>query len=111
MAAPEIRIRDSGGTIQKKIKVSTAGNVELTNSADVLQGNIYPENTGGSSGTGSQQTIAHGLGAAPTYIQLQDATVDQSCAALKLSAAADATNIYVTATSGKAYYWHAKIKL
>lgn len=64
------------------------------------------ENSGSSSGTGAQQTIAHGLGATPTNITFGNIT---NGANPYRSAASDATNIYVTAVNGKSYYWNARI--
>jgi len=67
--------------------------------------NYLTDNWGASTGTGSQQTIAHGLGATPTGVTLtQNAS---AILALYLSAAADATNIYVLCTNAKEYYWNA----
>jgi hypothetical protein len=65
------------------------------------------ENAGTSTGTGSQQTIAHGLGAAPTKVILSEYTTGGALA--YQSQAADATNIYITATNEKTYAWRAEI--
>ena len=62
------------------------------------------ENSGASTGTGAQQTVAHGLGFTPTAQQV--ALTPGSATALPFhSAAPDATNIYVTATLNQAWYW------
>jgi parallel beta-helix repeat protein len=65
------------------------------------------ENSGTSTGTGAQQTIAHGLAAAPTRVLLSESTTGGALA--YQSAAADATNIYITATNAKTYQWEAKV--
>lgn len=62
------------------------------------------ENSGSSTGTGAQQTVAHGLAFAPTRQQI--ALIAGSATALPFhSAAPDTTNIYVTAASGQPWYW------
>jgi hypothetical protein len=66
----------------------------------------YPRNSGSTSGTGSQQTIAHGLFATPSRIYI---TPTATGADAFVSAAADATNVYVTAGSGKGYKWYAEV--
>jgi len=108
---PEIRFRDTAGTMWKKLIVSTVGNMQLTNSADAVVGALYPMATGTSTGTGSQQTIAHGMTGTPTHVFL---SLNAAAAAASdvpfMSAACDATNIYVTVGSGKAYAWMAVIK-
>lgn len=64
------------------------------------------EKKGSSSGTGAQQTIAHGLNGTPTLVMLGD--IDQNAAPYQ-SAAADATNIYVTAGNGLDWWWKAEV--
>jgi hypothetical protein len=66
------------------------------------------ENRGASTGTGAQQTIAHGLSATPTYVWFSD---KESGANAYQSAAADATNIYVTATVNQDYVWKAEYEV
>ena len=64
--------------------------------------------TGSSSGTGAQQTLAHGLTGTPAIVILTPtAALAAAADAPFRSAASDATNIYVTAGSGKAYAWAA----
>lgn len=63
------------------------------------------ENSGSSTGTGSQQTVAHGLGFTPTRQQVI-LIAGSSTANPYHSAAPDATNIYVTAASDQAWYWN-----
>lgn len=62
------------------------------------------ENKGKSTGTGAQQTIAHGLNITPTYVLLTD---EDSGANPYQSAACDATNIYITAVNTKKWQWMA----
>jgi len=64
------------------------------------------ENSGTSSGTGAQQTIAHGLARTPTRVYLS--TIEDAANAYQ-SAPADATNIYIAAVSGKDYVWKAEV--
>lgn len=61
---------------------------------------------GNSTGTGSGQTIAHGLGAAPNFVSIvpTEAGIDEVSGLY-----VDATNIYVTVTSGIDYNWTAGI--
>ncbi len=108
------------------------GAAGLSNSfitANMLEGNetdaLYLDNTGGSgnlitnnkgyvtdnsgtsTGTGSQETIAHGLSVTPTIVLLSN--VDEATNPYQ-SAAADADNIYITAESSKRYHWLAMVK-
>jgi hypothetical protein len=62
------------------------------------------EKSGASLGTGSQQTIAHGLAFTPTAQQI-GLFSGSAIANPYHSAAPDATNIYVTAGIGQAWYW------
>jgi len=66
------------------------------------------ENSGTETGTGAQQTIAHGCDFTPTKAQVIVSNIDDG-ANPYLSADPDATNIYVTAVSGKAYRWEVKM--
>ncbi len=62
---------------------------------------------GTSTGTGSEQTIAHGLSAKPTVVKIYP-TEDPAGTTISWNATpADATNFYVTVTSGKDYTWEA----
>jgi len=61
-------------------------------------------NSGTSTGTGAQQTIAHGLAITPTRVLF--ANIEDGANAYQ-SAAADATNIYVTAVNTLDYVWKA----
>lgn len=65
----------------------------------------YSENSGSSVGTGAQQTIAHGLAGIPVVVLLSPPTSNAF-----QSAAADVTNIYVTADAGETWYWYAIYK-
>jgi hypothetical protein len=63
------------------------------------------EASGSSTGTGSEQTIAHGLVAAPSKV----AIVPTETGATVSAVWADATNIYATVTTGKAFNWSAEV--
>jgi parallel beta-helix repeat protein len=65
------------------------------------------ENQGKSTGTGAQQTIAHGCSTTPTHIILSD---EDNGSLPYQSAAADATNIYITAVNTKKWQWLASIR-
>lgn len=68
--------------------------------------NLTSVNDGTGTGTGSQQTIAHGLAFTPDSVVITPtATGAVECSR---TAASDATNIYVNVTSGKTYYWKAE---
>ncbi len=85
---------------------NTLGDMLRISTTDIVRNNqgYVTENCGSSTGTGAQQTIAHGLSFTPTAQQI--ALTPGSATAVPFhSAAPDATNIYVTATSGQAWYW------
>lgn len=63
------------------------------------------ENQGYSTGTGAQQTIAHGLDYTPDYDDIVLSERITGGALARKSAIPDATNIYVLATSAKDYTW------
>lgn len=60
--------------------------------------------TGTSTGTGSEQTIAHGLRAAPSRVSVTPTVTGATVSAVW----ADATNLYATVTTDKAYAWSAE---
>lgn len=62
-------------------------------------------NSDSSTGTGSEQTIAHGLVAAPSNVVIVPTETGATVSAVW----ADATNIYCTVTAGKAYNWSAEV--
>jgi len=62
------------------------------------------QNNGSGTGTGAEQTIAHGLNKTPTKIILWNI---EDGANPYISTAATSTNIYITAVSGNDYGWDA----
>ena len=93
---------------------SISGNLIASIDADniALIGNMFHGNhgytteaSGSSTGTGSEQTIAHGLVAAPSKV----AIVPTATGATVSAVWADATNIYCTVTTGKAFNWSAEV--
>jgi len=66
------------------------------------------ENSGNATGTGAQQTIAHGCKFTPTYNQVVLSERSTGGALAYMSAAPDATNIYVTATNATDFTWQVK---
>lgn len=71
--------------------------------------NWITENQGNSTGTGGQQTIAHGCDFTPSYNQVTLTERSTGGAVPYQSAPPDGTNIYVTATSAKDYTWTVQI--
>jgi hypothetical protein len=67
------------------------------------------ENSGTSTGTGAQQTIAHGCKFTPTYDQVFLSERSTGLAIPYQSSAPDATNIYVTAVNLKTYNWRVEM--
>ncbi len=67
-------------------------------------------NSASSTGTGAQQTIAHGLGATPDRVMLSNLGGGAAANAYQ-SAGADATNIYITAVLNMTYYWVASFHI
>lgn len=89
----------SGGASQ----VVRSGTIDPTVKFNYNDGYIT-ENNGSSTGTGAQQTIAHGLSFTPT--QQQIALIAGSATAAPFhSAAPNATNIFVTAANLQPWYW------
>jgi hypothetical protein len=64
-------------------------------------------NRGTSTGTGSEQTIAHGLGATPNRVKVWP-TADSSGTVIAFGTHTD-TNILLTVTAGKDYMWEAEV--
>jgi len=69
-------------------------------------GCLFYEAWGTSTGTGAQQTIAHGLTTTPTVVMLSDKELN---AIPYQSAAADAVNIYITAAVNQDWSWYARV--
>lgn len=88
------------GTASKAYNINDASSSVIKNNKNYLN-----ENSGLSTGTGAQQTIAHGLVGTPNRVYLSNSG---SGANPYQSAAADATNIYITAVAA-AYVWKAEI--
>lgn len=85
---------------------STTPAISATGTGNKVADNMgfLTESSGSSTGTGAQQTIAHGLAVTPTAQQI--ALTAGSATALPFhSAAPDATNIYVTAALNQTWYW------
>jgi len=83
--------------------VTVGANTEVRNNKGYIT-----ENSGTATGTGAQQTIAHGCDFTPTKAHVIVSNIDDG-ANPYLSANPDATNIYVTAVSGKDYRWEVKL--
>jgi hypothetical protein len=64
-------------------------------------------NRGTSTGTGSEQTIVHGLGATPNRVKVWP-TADPAGTVIAFGTHT-ATNILFTVTTGKAYMWEAEV--
>lgn len=60
--------------------------------------------SGSSTGTGSEQTIAHSLGATPTMVKIYIPITGELG-----GARADGTNIYPTVETGTAFNWTAEV--
>lgn len=67
--------------------------------------NCRASNIGTSTGTGSEQTIAHDLSATPSRVSVVPTETGATVSAVW----ADATNLHATVTSGKAYAWSAEV--
>ncbi len=61
--------------------------------------------SGTSEGTGSNQQIAHGLGASPNMVSIVPTASGASVTGLYV----DSTNINVTVTNGKGFNWSAAV--
>jgi parallel beta-helix repeat protein len=87
---------------------ATTGEIHVLGSETIVDGNPghVTKNSGNSTGTGAQQTIAHGLVAAPTKAILWN--IENGANAYQ-SASADATNIYITAVINLDYGWEAEV--
>jgi len=80
----------------------------ITGTINHSKGNIgyVTENSGNNTGTGAQQTIAHGLVSTPKLVTV----IPNVTGATVSSVWADATNIYCTVTNGKTYNWVATVQ-
>jgi len=88
--------------IDKKSLVFDSVGTKITDAGHKI---AYYSNSGSFNGTGSEQTIAHGLGFTPTRQQV--ILIAGSATANPFhSSAPDATNIYVTAGNGQDWYWN-----
>jgi hypothetical protein len=65
-------------------------------------------NSGTSTGTGSEQTIAHGLGVEPTRVYAYPTEDPAGTVFTWGTPGKDATNIYITVTTGKDFTWVAE---
>ncbi len=70
-----------------------------------FSGNFPSHKIGNSTGTGAEQTIAHGLVGIPSFVLLSPPTSNAT-----ESSASDTTNIYVTADNGEKYYYYVEYK-
>jgi len=84
-----------------KMNISGTGNIVKNNPGYIT------ENSGSSTGTGSEQTIAHGL--AGDLVPNNVTVVPTVTGATVTAVWADATNIYCTVTSGKTFNWTASV--
>ena len=91
----------SYGSSEAVIDESTADTVHIRDNLKYIT-----KNTGTSTGTGAQQTIAHGLSKTPTKVILWN--IEDGANAYQ-SAAADATNIKITAVINQDYGWEAEV--
>ena len=82
--------------IDKKSLVFDSVGTKITDASYKI---AYYSNSGSFNGTGSEQTIAHGLVAAPSKVVI----VPMETGATVSAVWADATNIYATVTTGKAF--------
>jgi hypothetical protein len=100
-------IAATSSTITGNIINSDSDDMSLTTC--IIKDNIgyVTESKGAATGTGSQQTIAHGLRGTPSVVMLSEGTTGGAGA--YQSTAADGTNIYITAASDKTYAWRAEL--
>lgn len=89
-----------GNRVEEPIVVGGAATVVKDNPGYVT------ENSDTSTGTGAEQTIAHGLATTPTRVYFSNI---EDGANPYQSSAADGTNIYVTAVTDKDYVWKAEV--
>jgi len=80
-----------------------AGTLSISGSDNKFYNNIgfYTQNYGNSTGTGSEQTIAHGLSGIPILVLLSPTTTNAY-----ESTVATGSNIYITADNTEDYYWY-----
>jgi len=92
------------------VRNNTTAGVLPAGTGHVIKHNVgyVTENSGTATGTGAQQSIAHGCDFTPTKAQVILSNIDDG-ANPYLSADPDATYIYVTAASGKDYRWEVKM--
>lgn len=102
-----IKIEGSGGRIAHNVINTTTLPINILGNIDSVYENIgyVTKNSNTSTGTGAQQTIAHGLAKTPTKVILWNI---EDGANPYQNAPADATNIYITAVVNQDYGWKAE---
>jgi hypothetical protein len=81
-----------------------------TNSLVIGYNGYVTESQGNTTGTGAQQTIAHGCALAPGRDDIMLTAWGNSTWAPYLSSAPSSTNIYITAPNGMPYGWQVRIR-
>lgn len=91
--------------LKSEYDTNADGKVDVAETAESSDSGI---SAGSGTGTGAQQTIAHGLDGTPNRIFVYPVS-DPAGTVISIGTP-DATNIYVTVTSGKTYAWQAEIR-
>lgn len=101
---------DEDGTARSLVSIAKAqknmqidANANLATIVSILNAGPFMRTTGTSTGTGGEQTIAHGLGGIPQAVNIVPTGSNAVVAAYR----ANATNIYPTVPNGEPYTWSA----
>lgn len=96
--------QDNTDTTQRITGINSAtGRLVATDAASAPLGGVCFAASGSSTGTGAEQTIAHGLGATPDFVYATAiASGSFNC---YQATPPDTTNIYPTCSAGIAYKW------
>ena len=101
-----VQVYDNSFRDSSSASISNAGGTNIKFDRNI--GHVT-ENSGTSTGTGSAQTIAHGLAAAPSKVWIWAIADPAGTTITKGSPGYDATNINLTVTNGKTFGWMAVV--
>jgi hypothetical protein len=99
-----LNLQDTSSVTQRVLGINNSSQkLEVHNAAGALMGVALYAASGSSSGTGTEQTLDHGLGVAPAIVVISPTATGMTDA--YESNPADVEHIFITANTGVAYKW------